>query len=186
MEIKIYFHLVTFVSLISYKIVTGQIVFGSRSSPDINSETTNSIKNENDLEKIFQSTQTAVNQNSNRISFSSNSKTEEKVVSLKDILKLKTPPRLTTRFGFGSSTIPKSGQSCQTPLREPGTCQFIVHSDCRPVLSAILKHGVTKSLLRYLLAAIKSPCGFEDGDLTLCCASPHNSAETTASTTTSH
>lgn len=183
MEIKMYFHLVTFVLLISYKTVTGQIVFGSRSSPDINRESTNSIKNENDLKKIFQSTISG-NQNSNRISFSSNSKTEEKVVSLKDILKMETPARLTTRFGFGSKAVPKSGQSCQTPLREQGSCQFIVHNDCRPVLNAIIKYGVTKSLLRYLLAAIKSPCGFEDGDLTLCCATPHSSEITTVSTTT--
>jgi len=183
MEIKMYFHLVTFVLLISYKTVTGQIVFGSRSSPDINRESTNSIKNENDLKKIFQSTISA-NQNSNRISFSSNSKTEEKVVSLKDILKMETPARLTTRFGFGSKAVPKSGQSCQTPLREQGSCQFIVHNDCRPVLNAIIKYGVTKSLLRYLLAAIKSPCGFEAGDLTLCCATPHSLETTTVSTTT--
>merc|ERR1719336_3585729 len=97
---------------------------------------------------------------------------------------METPARLATRFGFGSKAVPKSGQSCQTPLREQGSCQFIVHNDCRPVLNAIIKYGVTKSLLRYLLAAIKSPCGFEDGDLTLCCATPHSSEITTVSTTT--
>ena len=33
--------------------------------------------------------------------------------------------------------------------------QYIVSSQCQPVLRAILKHGVTQSLLRYLLAAIR-------------------------------
>merc|ERR1712035_282634 len=89
---------------------------------------------------------------------------------LNDVLQLETPaPELSARFGFGSVSS-RIGESCVTPLGEQGSCQFIVADQCRPVLNRILKYGVTQSLLNYLLAAIKSPCGFEQNDLSLCCA----------------
>ena len=76
-------------------------------------------------------------------------------ISLVDILKQELPaPALQTRFNFGSRGS-VTGQACLTPLREPGSCDFITSSNCRPVLRAIVKHGVTKSILSYLLAAIK-------------------------------
>ena len=90
------------------------------------------------------------------------------LISLADILKKKLPAAsLQTRFSFGSRGS-LTGQTCTTPLREPGRCDFITSSDCRPVLAAIIRHGVTQSILSYLLAAIKQPCGFTGShDLTL-------------------
>merc|ERR1712183_609567 len=103
-------------------------------------------------------------------------------ISLADILKKDLPAAsLQTRYSFGSRGS-VTGQACTTPLREPGRCDFITSSDCRPVLAAIIRHGVTQSILSYLLAAIKQPCGFTGShDLTLCCASKQT---TTTSTTT--
>merc|ERR1719350_911169 len=108
---------------------------------------------------------------SGSISFSNGVKEGKKNILLKNILKNEAPSAtLQTRFNFGSSRT-KTGESCVTPLREPGQCSYITEPSCRPVLAAVLRHGVTQSILRYLLAAIKEPCGFQSHDLTLCCAS---------------
>merc|ERR1712064_98458 len=121
--------------------------------------------------------------NSNGISFGGQSQAKNNIEDflLNDILQLQTPaPELSARFGFGSVSS-RIGESCVTPLGEQGSCQFIVADQCRPVLNRIIKYGVTQSLLKYLLAAIKSPCGFEQNDLSLCCA---EKAITTSTTTT--
>ena len=92
------------------------------------------------------------------MSFTSGSKEERRTISLKNILKEKAPSAgsLQTRFNFGS---PRSvvGASCVTPLQEAGRCSYISDSLCRPVLTAVIRHGVTPSILKYLLAAIKKP-----------------------------
>merc|ERR1712064_257888 len=125
--------------------------------------------------------------NSNGMSFGGQSQAKNNIEDflLNDILQLQTPaPELSPRFGFGSVSS-RIGESCVTPLGGQGSCQFIVADQCRPVLNRIIKYGVTQSLLKYLLAAIKSPCGFEQNDLSLCCAEKAITTSTTITTTTS-
>ena len=86
---------------------------------------------------------TRVTTNTNGISFASSNVKEDDVV-LKDLLKMDTAGSLSARFGFTGS-VTRLGQSCETPLRESGSCQYIGADQCRPVLSAIIKHGVTKA-----------------------------------------
>ena len=64
---------------------------------------------------------------------------------------------------------PRKGQSCTTPDGNSGTCNFIFDSQCNKVLSAIRILGITQQVLSYLVEAIRSPCGFEQSDYTLCC-----------------
>merc|ERR1712012_1090974 len=146
--------------------VTRQIKFGVDSAAEV--------------PRKFNTTRVTTN---NGISFASSSVKEDDVV-LKDLLKMDSVGSLSARFGFTGS-VTRLGQSCETPLRESGSCQYIGAEQCRPVLSAIIKHGVTKSLLRYLLAAIRSPCGFEGHDLTLCCAETITTSTTPTTSTTS-
>ena len=51
-------------------------------------------------------------------------------ISLAEILKKNLPaaPSLQTRFSFGSRGS-QTGQACSTPLREPGSCNFITRDD---------------------------------------------------------
>ena len=65
-------------------------------------------------------------------------------IVLKDLLGLDTGSgQLSARFGFSSAGT-RLGQGCVSPLREQGSCQYIGADQCRPVLNAIIKHGVTK------------------------------------------
>ena len=66
-------------------------------------------------------------------------------IVLKDLLGLDTTGsgQLSARFGFSSAGT-RLGQGCVTPLREQGSCRYIGADQCRPVLNAIIKHGVTK------------------------------------------
>ena len=106
---------------------------------------------------------------SNRpVSFGGN-ETPNKKVSLKSLLGKDAPPTINKRFNFGISTR-RRGDQCTTPLGEAGTCQFIFASQCGSILGIILQNGINAQVLAYLFQAIKSPCGFEGFDFTLCCA----------------
>merc|ERR1719410_1694402 len=75
-----------------------------------------------------------------------------------------TPDPLTRRKNAGTR---RRGSQCTTPAGEAGSCQYILASQCQPVLS------VTQQVLFYIIQAIRSPCGFEGFDFTLCCADPN-------------
>merc|ERR1711910_155733 len=110
-------------------------------------------------------------------------------VSLADLLEgeHQLPPRVSSRFAFGGSALGKVGQGCSTPSGQAGSCNYITAGQCRPVLETILKRGIDRAMLNYLIKAISFPCGFEDFDFTLCCADPNISTttESTTATTTS-
>lgn len=74
-------------------------------------------------------------------------------------------PQVNTRFFTRNQ-----GDSCVTPNGERGTCSFLTERQCRPVLRRYRREGLSFSLLNYILAAIRSPCGYDRFDLTLCCA----------------
>merc|ERR1712186_318214 len=109
-------------------------------------------------------------------------------VSLADLLEgeHQLPPRVSSRFAFGGSALGKVGQGCSTPSGQAGSCNYITAGQCRPVLETILKRGIDRAMLNYLIKAISFPCGFEDFDFTLCCADPtfSTATESTISTTT--
>merc|ERR1711899_150796 len=110
-------------------------------------------------------------------------------VSLAEILKdeQNLPPKVSSRFAFGgSASLGKVGQGCSTPSGQQGSCNYITAGQCRPVLETILKRGIDRAMLNYLIKAISFPCGFEDFDFTLCCADPtfSTATESTTSTTT--
>ena len=123
---KFLFLVSIFVIVQSNNRVTRQIKFGVHSAADV--------------PRKFNTTRVTTN---NGISFASSSVKEDNVV-LKDLLKMDTAGSLSARFGFTGS-VTRLGQSCETPLRESGSCQYIGADQCRPVLSAIIKHGVTKA-----------------------------------------
>merc|ERR1712227_374546 len=176
--------ILAFILLIEFSLtfrLKRQISFGGDSYKENHKNLSNNVPN-----KIKPIIPSRSKQSSNGISFGGktvvNNNFED--FSLNDILQLETPaPELSARFGFGSVSS-RIGESCVTPLGEQGSCQFIVADQCRPVLNRILKYGVTQSLLKYLLAAIKSPCGFEKNDLSLCCAEKITTTSTTTTTTT--
>merc|ERR1719219_1489201 len=63
----------------------------------------------------------------------------------------------------------RAGQSCTDPRGIQGSCNYIFASECSNVLRAIRQLGLTQEVITFLLGAIKSPCGFELFDYTLCC-----------------
>merc|ERR1712110_787962 len=109
-------------------------------------------------------------------------------VSLADLLEgeRQLPPRVSSRFAFGGSALGKVGLGCSTPSGQAGSCNYITAGQCRPVLETILKRGIDRAMLNYLIKAISFPCGFEDFDFTLCCADPtfSTATESTTSATT--
>lgn len=105
-------------------------------------------------------------------------------VNIQNILGIKeTDVQVQTRFSFGNPK-PKKGETCTDPRGKPGTCQYIFERPCRRILRAVRRLGITPSVLDFLRAAIKSPCGFEDFDFTLCCHDPRQSPPTTQRPTT--
>merc|ERR1719229_1393597 len=128
-----------------------------------------------------------------RVNFASDERRKKKPiaeeVSLAELLKdeQNLPPNVSSRFAFGgSASLGKVGQVCSTPSGQQGSCNYITAGQCRPVLETILKRGIDRAMLNYLIKAISFPCGFEDFDFTLCCADPNISTttESTTSTTT--
>eukprot|EP00088_Acartia_fossae_P069391 TRINITY_DN904_c1_g1_i2.p1 TRINITY_DN904_c1_g1~~TRINITY_DN904_c1_g1_i2.p1 ORF type:complete len:439 (+),score=54.19 TRINITY_DN904_c1_g1_i2:35-1351(+) len=107
---------------------------------------------------------------SGNVNFGSSSPSQSSTPQLKDILTDIDTNDVNTRFiNFGGG--PKRyGTSCRTPNGQSGSCRYIFDSQCSTVLNAILSQGVTSSILTYLYAAIRSPCGFEGFDFTMCCA----------------
>merc|ERR1711936_1148217 len=107
-------------------------------------------------------------------------------VSLADLLEgeHQLPPRVSSRFAFGGSALGKVGQGCSTPSGQAGSRNYITAGQCRPVLETILKRGIDRAMLNYLIKAISFPCGFEDFDFTLCCADPNTSTTTESTTAT--
>merc|ERR1712228_275544 len=107
-------------------------------------------------------------------------------VSLADLLEgeHQLPPGVSSRFAFGGSALGKVGQGCSTPSGQAGSCNYITAGQCRPVLETILKRGIDRAMLNYLIKAISFPCGFEDFDFTLCCADPNISTTTESTTAT--
>merc|ERR1712013_718567 len=115
---------------------------------------------------------------------------QSKAVVLKEVLKKQTP-LIKTRFNFGETeSSPRAG--CLTPLGKPGNCEYITARQCRPILTALVKEGLTSRLLQYLLQAIQSPCGFQGHDFTLCCEDTKkgpggpSTTSTTSTTTTAN
>jgi len=103
------------------------------------------------------------------------------VKSLLDLLGKEAPsPSLTNRRQNVGTR--RRGSSCSTPLGEAGTCQYIFSSQCAPILQVILQQGVTQQVLAYLFQAIRSPCGFEGFDFTMCCADPNAAIESSSQT----
>merc|ERR1711936_1414117 len=108
-------------------------------------------------------------------------------VSLVELLEgeQQLPASVSSRFAFGgSAAVGKVGQGCTTPSGQVGSCNYITAGQCRPVLETILKRGIDRAMLNYLIKAISFPCGFEDFDFTLCCADPSTSTATESTTTT--
>merc|ERR1711936_636731 len=129
-----------------------------------------------------------------RVNFASDERRKTKPiaegVSLAELLKdeQNLPSKVSSRFAFGgAASLGKVGQGCSTPSGQQGSCNYITAGQCRPVLETILKRGIDRAMLNYLIKAISFPCGFEDFDFTLCCADPNISTtteSTTATTTT--
>merc|ERR1712130_218081 len=126
------------------------------------------------------------------VNFASNERKKKKPagsegrVSLAELLEgeQQLPPRVSSRFAFGgSAAVGKVGQGCTTPSGQVGSCNYITAGQCRPVLETILKRGIDRAMLNYLIKAISFPCGFEDFDITLCCAHPTTSTATEPTTT---
>jgi len=105
---------------------------------------------------------------------------QSKKPSLKQLLGKDAPPTINTRFNFGTR---RQGEQCRTPLGEAGTCQFIFASQCSSILRVILQQGINAQVLAYLFQAIRSPCGFEGFDFTLCCADPNQPFQSTSAPT---
>jgi len=101
--------------------------------------------------------------------------TRKDVSSLKDFLQRNGDGQeknsIGTRFIFGGNSK-KYGASCTTPDRTAGSCRYITDRQCSPILNLIVSQGVSNRILTYLYAAIRSPCGFEGFDFTMCCADP--------------
>ena len=115
---------------------------------------------------------------------SSSSPQSQSGVSLQELLGDDAPTVTSTRFGLGPR---RQGAQCRTPLGEAGSCQYIFSRQCGSVLSAILQSGISPQILSYLFQAIRSPCGFQGFDFTLCCAdasSPQVSTTTATPLTT--
>merc|ERR1719150_2858944 len=107
------------------------------------------------------------------IEFGGGSDLSSNVKTLASLLGSRAPPTpdpLTRRKNAGTR---RRGSRCTTPAGEAGSCQYILASQCQPVLSVILQQGVTQQVLFYIIQAIRSPCGFEGFDFTLCCADPN-------------
>ena len=86
----------------------------------------------------------------------------------------KDAPQINTRFN-----VRRQGDSCVTPDGRRGTCSFLTERQCRPVLRRYRREGLSFSLLNYILAAIRAPCGYDRFDLTLCCQSRGGGSGTT-------
>jgi len=90
---------------------------------------------------------------------------KDRKTTLSDVLESQgEKPSVNTRVFTRSQ-----GSQCRTPQGTSGSCQFIFHNTCRPVLNAILSQGLTQQILTYLIQAISQPCGFQNFDFTLCC-----------------
>merc|ERR1719411_2450810 len=112
---------------------------------------------------------------SQSVEFGSNNKnTTGSVKSLVDLLGKSSPSTniksLTRRVNANTR---RRGATCTTPLGEAGTCQYIFASQCSSILQIILQQGINPQVLAYLFQAIRSPCGFEGFDFTMCCADPN-------------
>jgi len=121
------------------------------------------------------------------VSFGQSSQFSQKDVSLQKLFGNNQPPKqdsINTRFSFNSDSRRRLGANCRTPDGDSGTCRFITDRQCSPVLNRILSEGITRSLLNYLYAAIRQPCGFERFDFTLCCADGSGRPTTPRPTTT--
>jgi len=105
---------------------------------------------------------------------------QSKKPSLKQLLGKDAPSSINTRFNFGTR---RQGDQCRTPLGEAGTCQYIFASQCSSILGVILQQGINAQVLAYLFQAIRSPCGFEGFDFTLCCADPNQPFQSTSAPT---
>ena len=75
-----------------------------------------------------------------------------------------------TLFLFSQPTNTRIGQTCTDPRGKQGTCNFIFEPQCSNVLRALKILGPTNEVLRFLQDAIRTPCGFEQFDYSLCCA----------------
>merc|ERR1719219_2579835 len=112
---------------------------------------------------------------SQSVEFGSNKRNNTgSVKSLVDLLGKSSPATniksLTRRVNANTR---RRGATCTTPLGEAGTCQYIFASQCSSILQIILQQGVNPQVLAYLFQAIRSPCGFEGFDFTMCCADPN-------------
>ena len=97
-------------------------------------------------------------------------------INLEDIIGVQINSKFTGR--------PKMGQSCTTPNGNQGTCSNLYESQCSNVLDAIqnwtsnsLKLSNRYDVIKYLRQAIRSPCGFEQSDYTLCCSNGSDKGE---------
>ena len=97
-------------------------------------------------------------------------------INLEDIIGVQINSKFTGR--------PKKGQSCTTPNGNQGTCSNLYESQCSNVLDAIqnwrsnsLKLSNRYDVIKYLRQAIRSPCGFEQSDYTLCCSNGSDKGE---------
>merc|ERR550539_165137 len=110
---------------------------------------------------------------SSSVEFGSNNRNNSgSVKSLVDILgESSTEVKSLTRRVNANSR--RRGATCTTPLGEAGTCQYIFASQCSSILQIILQQGINPQVLAYLFQAIRSPCGFEGFDFTMCCADPN-------------
>merc|ERR1711963_146695 len=173
---------------------SSQINFGGGSSsnrrPSSSSSSGNSRPNSGNSRPSFPSNGgnngfSFNNNNNNKhpvsVEFGGGSSSSSNVKSLLDFLGKDAPsPSLTNRRQNVGTR--RRGSSCSTPLGEAGTCQYIFSSQCAPILQVILQQGVTQQVLAYLFQAIRSPCGFEGFDFTMCCADPNAAIESSSQT----
>ena len=98
------------------------------------------------------------------------SETDARSVSVVDILARNAgKDEVAARISFSPEARSTAGTDrCTTPDGAAGSCGHITDRGCREVLARV-RGGITRQLLDYLREAIRSPCGFQGRDFTLCC-----------------
>jgi len=89
-------------------------------------------------------------------------------------------------FSRNQFSFPKSvrGNACRTPFGRRGTCSYINDPQCRPIRRYLFIPRYRRAVIDYIIEAIEPPCGFDNGDFTMCCFTRNNSPTSRPTTTT--
>jgi len=154
---------------------------GSSSSSSSSSSSRNNICN--NLRRSINN-----NRNSNRgVGLRGGFGSQGKVTNLRDFLSsenVKTPTVTDTSLRFFGTGGSKHGSQCTDSCGNSGKCSYIADSQCQPVLQNLFDSRTRAETIQYILAGIRSPCGFEGFDFTVCCPNAGGQGPTTSRPTT--